>query len=1125
MADLGALVTIADKVFQLLQSPVLRDMNKWESDLENLNNSVTFIKNMLLDADRKPELSHGEQSWVSGLNEILYDADDLFDEVITIAKQKEFNAGAKFSKKVLDKVSRFFSSKNRILVSYNTSHEVKSIQQKLDAIARDHSRYEFKVEPQAALKRKQETCSFLDETHENIIGREDDVKAVVDILLDPNVEENVGFVAVVGVGGLGKTTLARLVYNHDRLRTMFEKRLWACVSDQDGKELDVQAILGNIIESSTNKKPSDLSTMQSMQTKLQEELKNKTYLLILDDVWTEDPNEWSKLRRYLTIGGRGSRVVITTRSEKTAEVILGKVAHSKKYILKGLSDENSWRLFVLTAFERESDDPELTKIGKKIVKKCSNVPLAIKVLGTLLYGQTDRWKSFVENRLPQIEITKNPIMSILKISYNNLEPSLKCCFRYCALFPKDFEMNKRKLISLWMAQGYTGDSEDYFLILLKRCFFQDVRKDDLGDVVSFKMHDLMHDLAQEVAGEEIIVVNSPPNNLSKKNRHLFLDGGEWTRNSFHERNIRTCYMNTRVHSDVVKTLVANWCCLRSLRLYVPDAENLSESIGELLHLRYLDLSKNVKLKTLPNSITKLYNLHSLILHSCYSLKEWPKYFCKLVNLRLLDINFCSGLTCLPLGIDQLINLHDLTDFNVGGVSSIGKQCGQLIDLKFLVNLRGRINIVINENLVSDQKNVWEGSYLEHIQNLKVVRLSFTFKARETNNEALIAKLQPNRNLMELWLSGYNGTEIPRWGRAEDDWAIILPNLVKIELRRCERLHGIPLLSKLKYLKFLILYELNNLEYMEIAAITHGSSVSTDSPFFPSLECLRIERFESLKGWWGGVGEGDSSSGMQYWQPPFPRLSTLSIISCPKLMSLPSCPRLESLEVTRSNKSFRILVGEGPANLGLNLRVEEIDTVDYLTTLPACRLTHIKIDDHQESKSLSEIEEVFVGSSSLQSLEINGCKRRTSVLGALKHLTALKSLSLKYIPALEDDVDDMPWSSLRHNLRSLELDSLDTMQILPTGMRHLTALEKLSIRYCNSLNCLPEWISCLSSLQSLTIESCGVLKSLGTIQNITSLQKLEILDCPYLTEACQKPSGKEWPKIQHIPHISITDFHW
>ncbi|XP_074313064.1 putative disease resistance protein RGA1 isoform X2 [Silene latifolia] len=789
MADLGTLITIADKVFQLLQSPVLVDMKNWKSNLENLNKSVSFIKNLLLDADAKPELSHGEQAWVEELKEILYEADDLFDEVITIAKMKELNDGAKFYEKVLDKGHR---------------------------------------------------------------------------------------------------------------------------------------------------------------------------------------------------------------------------------------------------------------------------------------------------------------------------------------------MNKKKLISLWMAQEYIGDSEDNFLILLKRCFFQDVEKDELGDVVSFTMHDLMHDVALEVAGDEIDVVNSPPNNLSKKIRHFFLSGENWTRSSFKERSIRTCYMNTSFHPDVVKSLVVNWRCLRSLRLYVPDAKDLPESIGELLHLRYLDLSDNRRLAALPNSITELYNLQSLIMSHCSSLREWPKHFCKLINLRLLDISSCSWLTCMPLGIGQLTNLRDLTNFKVGGVSSTGKQFGgELKDLKFLVDLRDELEITIGGNLANEKENIWEGAYLVHKRNLKVVSINLVSKESETNNEALIAKLQPNKELMKLWLDGYDATEISRWGRAHDDWAINLPNLVNIQLKNCRKLNGIPLLSNLKNLKVLLLYNLISLEYMEPSAVSRGSSGSKDLPFFPSLEFLSIKGLEMLKGWWGGVNEGDSSSGMPHWQPPFPRLSTLIIDTCPTLTSIPPCPSLELLQVTRSNKLLRILPGEGSANLDLKLRVEEIDSVGYLTTLPAYRLSHMKILRDLEVKKLSEVQEVFKSFSSLRSLEINWCTSLTSVSRVLEHLTALESLSLINIPGfVVDDPEYIPWRSPHRNLRSLTLESLDNLQILPSWMKHLAALQKLSIDVCISLKELPKWISSLSTLHTVEIYHCFDLKSLGTIQNIRSLQKLEILDCPYLTKACQEPRGKEWPKIRHIPHISI-----
>ncbi|XP_074282638.1 putative disease resistance protein RGA1 [Silene latifolia] len=591
------------------------------------------------------------------------------------------------------------------------------------------------------------------------------------------------------------------------------------------------------------------------------------------------------------------------------------------------------------------------------------------------------------------------------------------------------------------------------------------------------MHDLMHDLAQEVAEDEIIVGNSLPKTLSKKVRQLFLDGEEWTESSFPKGNIRTCYMYTKIDSQLVKPLIENWSFLRSLRLYVPDAEYLPKSICQLLHLRYLDLSDNIKLEKLPNSIAKLYNLQSN----------------------------CGGLPCMPLGINQLTNLQYLTHFKVGKVSSIGNQFGgQLNDLKLLVNLRGELRIKIHENLVNKLENKWESGYLEHIMNLKVIRIFFSY---EPKYEALIKKLKPNRNLMHFELELYYGTEIPRWGRAQDDWSITFPNLVNIELGHCQRLRGIPLLSNLKHLKTLSLWLLNNLEYMETNAIGGRG-------FFPSLEFLNLVDLKRLKGWWGGVGESD----MPHWQPLFPRLWTVVIQSCPKLTSLPPCPSLESLEVERINKAFRILPApQGSANLHVR-----VDSVGYLTTVHTTHLiTKIEIQNDYKLKRLSEIEKVFKSCSSLRSLEIEKCARLTSISGALEHLTALESLVLMDIPTLEDNADDMPWRSLCHNLRFLCLVSLRSLQMLPRGMKHLTALQDLQISDYKSLKGLLEWISCLASLQSLLIVSFPGLKSVGTIQNITSLQKLKILDCPDLREACQEPSGKEWPNIRHIPHISIS----
>ncbi|KAK9667053.1 hypothetical protein RND81_14G229100 [Saponaria officinalis] len=486
-----------------------------------LKDTITTIRKVLLLAESKDgELCHKAKDYIRRLKDAVYDADDLFDEFLTLAQLKQLHKGDKLS----EKVRSFFSSKkNSLTVAYSMSQRVKKIRKKLDRIASDHTTFKFSIDSKLIRERRKETCSYV--FREEVIGRECDVDKVVDMLVDSGSQESVSFLSIVGVGGLGKTTLAQLVFNDVRIRSEFPLRLWTCVSDEIANDFDEKKILMNILKSASHEKHHEL-VMDLVQTKLGELLGGKKYLIVLDDLWTEDRDKWLGLRKFLMMGGIGSRVLVTTRSKRTAIV----VDDEYTYELEGLSPKDSWLLFEMTAFGEKAKDTHdvnysiLIKLGKQIVEKCSNVPLAIRVVGTLLYGQDEsKWRSFQECGLAKLNNGENKIMSVLKLSYDNLESPLKACFTYCSLFPKDFNIKKEKLIKLWMAQGYikpfdVGQSledaaEEYFSILLRRCFFQGVEINEFGGVVSFKIHDLIHDLAQKVAGNDTVTLNSIASDL------------------------------------------------------------------------------------------------------------------------------------------------------------------------------------------------------------------------------------------------------------------------------------------------------------------------------------------------------------------------------------------------------------------------------------------------------------------------------------------------------------------------------------------------------------------------------------------------------------------------------------
>ncbi|XP_021844214.2 putative disease resistance protein RGA3 isoform X2 [Spinacia oleracea] len=950
------------------------------------------------------------------------------------------------------------------------AQEVKMIKKKLDAIAFD-TRFNFNIDPKPIRDRRLETCSYVYEA--DIIGRESDLEKIVGVLLDPIVQQNVSFLPIVGMGGLGKTALAQLVFNNARVKNAFPMRLWTCVADENQESLDVKAVLGKIL-ASANKghMKNEGCTMDGLQSQLREQLAGKKYLLVLDDVWTENSEQWRILTQFLMGGERGSWIVVTTRSKKTTRIIVG---DSPRHELQGLSKDNSWCLFKRVAFGSQHANPpeDLVKLGEDIVVRCANVPLAIRVVGSLLYDQDKhKWLSVQKLGLAKVDGSKDGIIPILKLSYYQLDTPLKCCFGYCAIFPKDHRILKLELIRLWMAQGYIqldgrhlnmeDVAEEFFSILLQRCFFQDVGKDEEGGIQSFKMHDLMHDLAQEVVRKEICIVNTINGEVDKKVRHLSVFNTGSSSLSFTKTHIRSFLsLDDKIGVSCVGALLANWKYLRALFLKDSEIESLPGSIGELIHLRYLDLSNNKNLEVLPEPITKLHNLQILNLILCSSLKELPKDLSKLVKLRVLDLSECNVLSYMPRGMGKLTCLHTLNKFVVGDTRSNKELFSGLEDLKALRNLKGFLEINIpftNTGVNAGMKNGGrEGGCLGNKEHLKQVYFNFSGeegKGRVEYNEAVMGELQPEPNLEIFLLSDYHGVRMPCWPM-EDKLASFLPNLVSIVFCRC--------------------------------------------PYLQYSGQLRL-----------------------------PLLKTLAVNNCPNLIATLQCPALEDLTLINFNKKFELVsmrsieskeFGEAipsgiPASsssfsydIGLKLREVETDNVAWLKTL-LMGVVKLIIWKDNEVESLGEAREMFCSSSSsLKFLVIYDCyKLKSVVFGGLEHLTALETLEIYKCPNLSleevEREDGMPWQPIHHTLCTLYLDCLPRLVDLPNWIQYLTSLKNLMIKDCKGLESMPNWMS-----------------------KLTSLELLKLLHCSErLNERCRPSTGEDWAHIQHIPLNDIPSVY-
>ncbi|XP_030924852.1 putative disease resistance protein RGA4 [Quercus lobata] len=290
----------------------------------------------------------------------------------------------------------FFSSSNQFAFSLKIGHEIKAIRERLNVIAKDKDDFHFiqcSIEPQI-MNRARETYSFVLE--DEIFGRENDKKEIIKCLFNDNVVENISIIPIVGIGGLGKTTLAQLVYNDETVKKYFELKLWICVPDT----FDVQQIVKEILKQLTREKHEE--SLELLQNQLREKINGKKYLLVLDDLWNEENNKWLLLGNLLMVGARGSRIIVTTRSESVAGIIGAVSWHA----LRGLPEEKAWSLFVKMAFKQGQlpENEAFISLGKEIMGKCAGVPLAIRTIASLLNTKAseNEWRSFKSYELSKI---------------------------------------------------------------------------------------------------------------------------------------------------------------------------------------------------------------------------------------------------------------------------------------------------------------------------------------------------------------------------------------------------------------------------------------------------------------------------------------------------------------------------------------------------------------------------------------------------------------------------------------------------------------------------------------------------------------------------------------------------